>query len=95
MACELRLLNFDEGIGALRVAVSPRVLPSSVIAAATEQLLSSDSPLNQRKWDNRLANQRKAIFIIESLGIHPKPTNTPPVELRQTFAIITMLDVSA
>jgi hypothetical protein len=57
--------------------------------------LSSDSPLNQRKWDNRLANQRKAIFIIESLGIHPKPTNTPPVELRQTFAIITMLDVSA
>jgi hypothetical protein len=71
------------------------MLPSSVIAAATEQLLGSDSPLNQRKWNNRLTDQRKAIFIIESLGVHPKPTNTPPGELRQTFAIITMLDVSA
>jgi hypothetical protein len=57
--------------------------------------LGSDSSLNQRKCNNRLTDQRKAIFIIESLGVHPKPTNTPPGELRQTFAIITMLDVSA
>ena len=90
LTCELRLLNFDESIRALRVAVSPRVLTSRVIAAGTQQLLGINRPLNQRAGDNRFTHKRKAIRIVESLGIHPKPTNTPPGELRQTFRNITI-----